>query len=398
MKISTEEYTLIENAAALRQFAAENSQVKWMGFDTEFIGEKRFTTLLCLIQIATEHGYYLIDTLKIKKLEPLLQMMQDPAILKITHAGENDYRLLHHQFGIRPRNIFDVQIAAGFVGYKYPISFQKIVEKEVGVRLSKGYTVSDWEARPINSRQIKYALNDVLYLHDIWIALKQKLEALNRLEWVLEECKTYEDEAFYYSDPHKEALNNSMMLSLSTKEQVFLIRLYEWRRQQAKRKNHSKEMVLQNKLIAPIVRHIGSGKGALKNHRRIPDHVIRNHWDTFNKLYEQKLNAKEQEVLNRIPPKVVENQQQDTIMELLNLLLRYKCQQNKLSPDLVLNRTEFKKMKTDLNYFDSKLEKSWRKDFLGKEMINWLKNRDRLEIEMQADQFIIRLGDQDSKE
>ncbi len=392
MSFNNRQYILIEQEGALEQFAAENDQISWMGFDTEFVGEKRYTTLLCLIQVATENGFYLLDSLKLKQLDPFLRLLEKPKLTKITHAGANDYRLLNSQFGVLPKNLFDVQIAAGFVGYKYPISFQKIVEKEVGVRLRKGYTVSDWESRPINNRQVKYALDDVLFLHDIWQSLSKKLREMNRLEWVYEECKIFEKEAFYITDPHREALSTHLISNLSPKEQVFLIRLYEWRRSEAERKNYSKEMVLQNKLVAPIVRHIGSGRGALKNHRRIPDHVIRNYWDTFNQLFERPITVPERKVLARIPVKERENQQQDTIMELLNLLLRYKCQQSKMSPDLVINRSEFKKMKADLDYFDVQLEKGWRKEFLGAKMINWLKNRDRLEIEMQDDEFVFRLG------
>ena len=73
------------------------------------MGEKRFVTLLCLIQIASEHGYYLIDPIKIEDLSPLIELIEDEQIIKITHAGENDFRLFNILFGTLPKNIFDTQ-------------------------------------------------------------------------------------------------------------------------------------------------------------------------------------------------------------------------------------------------------------------------------------------------
>ena len=157
-------YTFVENHADLIAFAVQNKGVEWMCFDTEFVGEKRFRTQLCLIQVATEKGNFLIDPLKIEDLGPFLDMIADPSILVITHAGENDYRILHQQYSTLPKRVFDTQIAAAFAGYNYPISFRKLVDNELQVKLKKSYTVADWEKRPLTDEIIGYALNDIIYL------------------------------------------------------------------------------------------------------------------------------------------------------------------------------------------------------------------------------------------
>ena len=82
METNTKKVVLIEDEGALEEFYIENKAVDWLGFDTEFVGEKRYFTLLCLIQVATVNGLFLIDPLKIKDLSPLLKMIEDPAILK----------------------------------------------------------------------------------------------------------------------------------------------------------------------------------------------------------------------------------------------------------------------------------------------------------------------------
>jgi ribonuclease D len=390
MSTDVQNYTIIETFEGLKAFYEENKSVEWMGFDTEFVGEKRYHTLLCLFQISTENGFYLIDPLKLRDVSLFLKLIQDPSIIKITHAGENDYRLLKKNYGVLPKNIFDVQLAAGFVGYKYPISFGKIVEKEAKVYLSKGYTVSDWESRPFNEKQLKYALNDVVYLKQLYDNLRSKLLELGRLEWVAEEFKKLESAEYYFVDPYREAFQNSLILGLQTKEKVFLVRMYEWRRSEAERKDYSKEMILPAKYIGAIVRNVKSGKNSLLNHRRIPNKIIENNWNTFLDLYNQPITDEELAILQNIPAPVNDYTQEDTMIEMLSLIIRYICDEKNIAPDLVIPRSGFKKMKADKTFFDESYADGWRKELLGETMINWLRNRENLSLILENDSFTLK--------
>ena len=390
-KTTSTNYSLLENEHDLALFAEENKNVQWMGIDTEFVGERRFVTLLCLIQIATENGNYLIDTLKIKNIDCILDFVANPNIVKISHAGDNDYRLLYNLYGTLPKNIFDTQIAAGFVGYNYPISFRKLAGNEINVNISKGYTVSDWETRPIKDKQLKYALNDVLYLKDLWDKLDLKLQKLDRQSWVKEEFLKLETEEFYITDPNKEAINSNLMFGLNTQEQVFLVRLYAWRRSEAERKNYSKEMILSSKLIAPIVKNINSGRGALVNNRRIPNNLIKNHLDNFLAMYNEKITDEERLVLTKLPGKTVEDQQLDSMMDMLYLILTFKCHENSIAPSLVLHRSSLKKMKFDTTHFDEKLDAGWRKDLLGATLVDWFRRRNYLKVGFDAGNCLIEM-------
>ena len=122
-------------------------------------------------------------------------------ITKITHAGDNDYRWLYNLYGTVPSNIFDTQVAAGFVGYKYPVSFRALVESEAQVHLKKGYAVTDWEERPFREKQLGYALDDVLYLPKLWENLSKKLNKVGRTSWAEEEFRRLEDPAYYVKGP-----------------------------------------------------------------------------------------------------------------------------------------------------------------------------------------------------
>ena len=387
-------YLLLESEEDLEKFYQENKNVEWMGFDTEFIGEKRFHTLLCVVQLATPNGYYVIDALTIEDFSAITRLIEDPKILKITHAGENDYRLFYKRFGIIPKNTFDTQIAAGFVGFKYPTSFQKLMDKELKIHVPKGYTVSDWQARPINKKQIDYALNDVVYLEELHQRLVSKLEVLNRLNWVKEECMKMEEKAFYETNPHKEALKNNMITSLNPQEQVFLLRLYQWRINEASEKNYSKEMILPSKMISTIVRNINSGKNALKHDRRLSNNVVKRHWDTFSELFNKKITAEERNVINAIKPESEVDPQQNTMLEMLYSIVEYICQNRSVAPSLVLHRTQFKMMKADPNFMEPSIEIGWRAELLGEDLIRWLKERKSLVIEMKNGECVISMKEE----
>jgi ribonuclease D len=361
-----------------------------LALDTEFIGERRFETLLCLIQVATPNGYYLIDPIKVSELTPFLILVEDENILKLTHAGENDYRLLNLYWGTIPKNLFDTQIASGFVGHGYPTSYGKLVEKEIGVAIDKGYAATDWEARPLKKKQLEYALSDVVYLYGLFQKLKNSLLKNNRLTWVESEMEKWESPNYYERDPHREALMNTLMQSIKPHKQVFLLRLYEWRRTEAQRQNYSKEMVLPAKYIALILRGIDSGKQALLDSRIIPNRLIETHWGIFQSLSQAKMTDEEAEILKRLPPLSKEDPKKDISMELLHVLVKFKCMESGIAPSLVLNKSDLTYATPGKDLFKlSTLD--WRREFLGDAMLKWLNDRGELAVIMDSNKVFVTM-------
>ena len=384
------DYALIETPEALDSFYKDNCETAWMAVDTEFIGERRFETLLCLIQVATSQGYYLIDPIALKDLTPFLTLLENDKILKITHAGENDYRLLNIIYGTIPKNLFDTQIASGFVGLGYPTSYGKLVEKEIHVVLDKGYAATDWEARPLKKKQLEYALSDVVHLFDMYEKLKNKLLKNKRFEWVKHETARWETPQYYERDPHREALMNTLMNNVRQHKQVFLLRIYEWRRNEAQRLNHSKEMVLPAKFIAPILRGIDSGKQSLLDSRIIPDRIVEQHWKNLQALYQDKPSEEELEILKRLPPLSKEDPKKDISMELLHVLVKAKCMESGIAPQLVMNKSDLTYAQPGEGIFSNHTH-DWRTEFLGVAMMKWLNDRGELSVNMDNDKVIITM-------
>ncbi|MCB0546102.1 MAG: HRDC domain-containing protein [Phaeodactylibacter sp.] len=383
------EYTLIEHPRDLDAFYQEHRNLPWMAFDTEFVGEKRFHTLLCLIQVNSEKGLFLIDPIRLGNLDPFLDLITDPKITKITHAGDNDYRLLNNLFDIVPSNVFDTQIAAGFVGYNYPVSFRRLVEGELGVHLKKGYAVTDWEGRPFQSKQLRYALNDVLFLPDLRGRLEKKLEKQKRTHWAEEELALLEKAEYYYRDPNDEAIKSNLMRSLKPKEQVFLLRLFAWRRKLAEERDHSKEMVLPAKYISQIVRSISSGREALKHNRRIPGRTAEKYGGVFEELYNRPISDEEREILKRIPSEMDEDPKEQIIMEMLYQVIKYKCLEEDISINMVVPRGELRKIRADEDDALELLAGGWRQEMLGAYFLDWLSNANRMKVDLLNDRIVI---------
>lgn len=383
MQTEVQAFQLVESQKALDDFYHDNEKAPWMAFDTEFVGEKRFVTRLCLIQAATEKGNYLIDPFAITDLTPFLDLVQKPDCIKITHAGDNDYRLLYTLYGITPRNVFDTQIAAGFAGYKHPVAFRKLVEQELGRSLDKGYAVTDWEARPFHKKQLAYALDDVLPLYPIWQRLQERLRKRNRFHWQEEECRQLENAASYIKDHEQELINSNLMKSLRPKERLFFLRLMTWRRDLAEKKNYSKEMILPERYLAVLARGIASGKEALLHNRRVPDKMIEQHGSLFESFYRQEATESERALLAQVvSQEESEDPQEEILLEMLYLLVRHKCLENDISVGMVMPKNLLRRLRADEEA--GTLIQGWRKELLGEELTSWLLRINDLELHVEG--------------
>jgi ribonuclease D len=352
----------------------------WIGFDTEFVGEKTYVPILCLIQVVAAKDIYLIDTLRITDLSSFLSILADPAVLKITHAGDNDYRLLHTLYGTVPNNTFDTQIGAGFVGYNYPAGFGKIVEKELGVTLAKSHTVADWEARPIEPKALDYAVEDVKYLPALHEKLMRKLARKHRESWQREENRKWESADFYALDPNKEVLANDYIHSLDFREKTFLVRLYNWRREKAMTLNLPKETVLQARHVSTIVRSVKDGQSAFRSNRTLPENVWRRHADEWQALWKTKATDAEKAFLDSIPRPAPDDPEREWTMELLYHFVKKQCIDHEISAALLLPKGDFNRLKAGSDDFDHDLLRGWRAELLGAELVAWMQKGRRVKV------------------
>jgi ribonuclease D len=382
----SEAHHYIDTTAQLDQFVRDNAGITWLGFDTEFINERRFYPMLCLIQVITEHGIYILDPLRLKSLDPFLAMIENEQILKITHAGENDYRILHSLYGTYPKNLFDTQIAMGFLTHTYPISFQNLVEREFQVTLNKSFSVTDWEARPMSPQQITYALNDVLYLPELWQRLTTQLKNIDRLHWCEEEVAKFTTLEYYAGDSLQDTFRSTTHTQLPPPERVFFVRLMVWRLAEAKERNVPQDMVLPKKVMMPIVKGMGQGLAFLRQNRMISDKLIQSYGNLWLRLYQAPITEEERALLQDLPKWQEETPEQVITSEFLYLLVRDRCFKTVIAPSIVLSKSAFRS-------HDQSLNAGWRRELLGDSLIEWIQSQKLVAFDVQADRCVVQFVD-----
>jgi ribonuclease D len=172
-----------------------------IGLDTEFMRERTFFPVLCLLQLAAGGQIWCVDTLRCGSLDPLVPALTAPGAPKIIHSARQDLEAFYLNVKRVISPIFDTQIAAGCIGLKPQIGYADLVKTLLNVNLSKGQTRTDWSRRPLTTAQLEYAADDVAYLNEIADRLRERLRALGREQWVIEDCRALEDTSLYEPDP-----------------------------------------------------------------------------------------------------------------------------------------------------------------------------------------------------
>jgi ribonuclease D len=151
------------------------------------MSEGRYRALLCLVQVAVddpaEDGgsrILLIDSLTDVDVTPLAELMSDPAIEVILHAGRQDVAILRRAWGTTPVNIFDTQISAGFAGESAQSGYGNLIGSILGRSVGKTASYTRWDVRPLTAEQLSYAAEDVAHLLELADRLKQRLADSHR--------------------------------------------------------------------------------------------------------------------------------------------------------------------------------------------------------------------------
>ncbi len=169
--------TIISDTAALTALCDRLSAEKFITVDTEFMRDKTYWPILCLVQVAGSAEAAAIDPLAEGiDLAPLLALMANERVLKVFHAARQDIEIFFHMGGTVPHPLFDTQVAAMVCGFGDSVSYETLAGKLAGARIDKSSRFTDWANRPLTDRQIEYALADVTHLRRVYEKLRASLE------------------------------------------------------------------------------------------------------------------------------------------------------------------------------------------------------------------------------
>ncbi len=256
-----------------RQFTAAHSELaaaceRWrqlpaIVIDTEFVRERPFYPGLGLIQVSDGATSTLVDAVAIRDLEPLREVLEDPAVTKIFHSCGEDLEVLYHRFGAFPEGVFDTQIAATLSGLGTAPGYGKLVSALFDVELPKDKTRTNWLRRPLSDAQLTYAALDVAYLVPAHERLGRRLRRLGRESWMREELESLFDAERFLPDPERAYLRVRAWRSLAPRQLAALRDLATWRERQARRRDLPRNFVLKERAMVDVARRRPKTLGAL---------------------------------------------------------------------------------------------------------------------------------------
>ena len=241
--------------------------------DTEFHREKTYFPALGLVQLAWPGSLVLVDAVALDDVTPLRRVLESDAVA-VVHAADQDLEVLEVATGAVPGQIFDTQLAAGFVGMSTP-SLSALHERELALRLGKGDRLTDWLARPLTDDQLRYAASDVAWLLEVADSLERRLTDAGRLQWALDECEALRLRQRGARDPEVAWRRIKEARQLRGQARSVARAVAAWREEEAARQDQPVRFVLPDIAIISMANRPPKDVGALKKVRGIDGRHLR---------------------------------------------------------------------------------------------------------------------------
>ncbi len=369
----------IETAAQLQELCSKLRGSSWLALDTEFIREKTYYPHFCLLQISNGTVAASVDPLAIDDMSELVQIIYDHDIVKIFHAGRQDLEIFHQLWGKLPQPLFDTQLAATLLGLGSQIGYGNLVQKVIGKELEKGHSRTDWSRRPLSQDQLRYALDDVIYLGDIYLNITDRLDQLGRNTWLQEDFDTLTDPTTYRVDPQSMWKRIKGNQHLKGVQLAVLQKITAWREQQAESSNRPRRWILKDEVLVDLARRQPGDIKGLERIRGLEAGSIKRHGDTLLNLIKQakQLPKTDWPQAHVRGPKLSANQ--EAITDLLQCCLRLIAEQEEITPAALANRRDLEQLA--IGNMDSELLHGWRKALVGDAMLEVLDGRSNPQLD-----------------
>lgn len=362
------------------------------GIDTEFMGEGRYRSLLCVVQVAVEQEDGESRVLVVDALDdavdvtPLAEILADPAIEVVMHAARQDVPLLKRTWDVPVTQLFDTQIAAGFAGLRAQLGYDPLLQEMLGVRLRKSASFTKWDRRPLTEEQVRYAREDVLHLLQVATALEQRLEARGRLEWAREECRPLEA----LSDIREVDTVFAKLPKingLDPKVRAVAWELAAWREDTAREADRPATSVLNDAALVEIAKRRPASTKDLEQIRGLNEGALRRRGKAIIAAVAQ---GRERDPIPNTASRHVQPDSGDApLIALAEALVRTRATDAELAYELIAARADLQRIVTAVRtgadtdadaLGDVRTLQGWRRELVGEELLALLHGRRELRI------------------
>jgi ribonuclease D len=347
-----------------------------LAIDTEFVSERRYQALLCLAQVAvpdpSARGGVRTEVLdpidRELDTKPLARVLAEPAVEIVVHAGRQDVGILRRTWRTDVTNVFDTQVAAGFLGFGNQEGYESLVRKVLKVKLKGSEGFTRWDRRPLSRQQLEYAADDARLLLELGTELERRLLELGRLDWAREECRAVAESSDKRSA--ERAYERLPRLGrLSDSARAIARELAEWREEQARAADRPPSTVLPDQALVEIARRTPRDHHALEQIRGLPPQTLHRRGDGL-------LHAIARGRGRTPPPAPPEPPARDSsdapVVSLAQALVRHRSMESGVAVELIATQAELAALMSALRRGEDgdhlRVTRGWRRELVGNEL------------------------------
>ncbi len=369
----------IETPSQLNEFVQQVADSEWLAVDTEFLRERTYYPKLCLIQVANDKVAAAIDPIAIHDLSPLQQLLGNTKTVKVFHAARQDMEIFLNQWGELPQPVFDTQPAAALLGLGDQVGYGKLIQQVLKIELAKDHSRTDWSRRPLDKAQLRYALDDVIYLGQAYQKMRTQLQQMQRLDWLDAEFSTLVSPETYSLEPMEMWNKVKGRQHLKGIKLAHLQQLAAWREQQALKKDLPRRWIIKDDVLLELARRAPKNNHELEKIRGIDPGFV----NKFGSAIIEQIKQAQQRPREQWPqdkkPHARPTANQEAMLDLLNAALRLIAIDAGLSPQAIGSRKDLLRLLNDEG--NSPLLSGWRKALVGQVLLEIISGNKKLTVE-----------------
>ena len=370
---------LITNDQDLRQMLDKIDGCRALAIDTEFMRDKTYHPLLCLVQCATDDEEFIIDPLRIGDLSAFANILSDERTVKVFHAGKQDRELLFSYCGVAASPVFDTQAAAPLLGLPAQVGYGTAVETLCGVKLKKLDSLTDWTMRPLTGRQVDYSLDDVRYLLPMYDKMSTRLEERGRLHWLDSEFAAMSDPTSFEKPESELWTKVKKANSLPRRKLVHVQSIAIWREHIASRRDIPRRWVLPDELVIEIARIEPASTNELFRIRGAREKLTSSMAKDIVRLIEKGKDVPPEEWPVKTKKKHSCNGA-DALADVMMGIVRVRAKENDLAPQVLAVHDDLVALAAGTREGLDILE-GWRFEIVGRELVDFLEGREAFKVE-----------------
>lgn len=360
--------TLITDTSVLADFCESLKSAAFITVDTEFMRETTYWAKLCLVQVGGPNDARCIDPLAPGlDLSPLYDLLANPDVLKVFHAGRQDLEIFYTATGAVPTPVFDTQIAAMVCGFGDQVGYETLVSKLTGGRLDKSQRFTDWARRPLTDRQVEYALGDVTHLRTVYTKLVKKLEQTGRKSWLDEEDAVLASPGTYKVDP-REIWRRIRARTRAPRLLAVLRELAEWRELTAQSLDMPRQRVAKDDALLELAASLPKTVDDIKRSRIAKPLASGKYVDGVLEAIVKGLAVPDSECPHLEGGAGRDDQAPKALIELLKLLLKTKAETHDVAQKLIASSDDVEAI-AQSDSADVPALHGWRRELFGNDAL-----------------------------